>query len=179
MMLRPTGPACSADVVVTAVEHADDAAVDALRQLSAAPDPRFLVIVDGNWYADLHRALDTGVRAVLFRSDFTWAGFGEAIRAVGEGQGDLPAALQGRLMDQVRRTHRDVLAPRGLTASGLTTREVEVLRLVAEGHDLNYVAQQLRYSERTVKKVLYGMTKRFNLRNRAHAVSYAIRSGLI
>ncbi|WP_405746003.1 response regulator transcription factor [Streptomyces sp. NBC_01525] len=172
-------PACAANVVVSAVDDADQSALDMLRQLSDSPDARFLVIVNGCWYADLHRALDMGVRAVLFRSEFTWVKFTEAIRVVGEGQGDLPTVLQGRLMDQVQRTHREVLAPRGLTAAGLTTREIEVLRLVAEGCDLPYIAKKLSYSERTVKNVLYGLTKRLDLRNRTHAVTYAIRAGLI
>ncbi|GAB7028626.1 response regulator transcription factor [Streptomyces sp. NPDC021749] len=179
MVLSPTGTACTADVVVAAVGHADDSTMDLLRRLSPSPGSRFLVIVDGKWYTDLHNALDLGVRAVLFRSDFTWTKFSEAVRAVGDGQGDLPAALQGRLMDQVRHTHREVLAPRGLTASGLTSREIDVLRLVAEGYDLHFIAEKLRYSERTVRNVLYGLMKRLNLRNRTHAVSYAIRSGLI
>jgi DNA-binding NarL/FixJ family response regulator len=176
MLLSPTS---AADVVVTAVDDADDSAMDVLRQLSTSSDSRLLIIVNGRWYADLHCALDMGVRAILFRPEFTWVKLSEALRAVSEGQGDLPAALQGRLMDQVQRTHHEVLAPRGLTATGLTTREIDVLRLVAEGHDLNYISKKLCYSERTVKNILYSVTKRYDLRNRAHAVSYAIRAGLI
>ncbi|WP_256069858.1 MULTISPECIES: LuxR C-terminal-related transcriptional regulator [unclassified Streptomyces] len=41
------------------------------------------------------------------------------------------------------------------------------------------MAIKLSYSERTVKYILYGLMKRFSLRNRAHAVSYAIRAGII
>jgi DNA-binding NarL/FixJ family response regulator len=79
----------------------------------------------------------------------------------------------------MRRTKDEILVPNGLTAYGLTSREVDVLRLVSEGWDLEEVGHKLNYSERTVKNVLYALMKRLKLRNRAHAVSYAIRCGLI
>ncbi len=179
MTLVPPVKEQQADVVVTAVDNANEQALEALRALADSPDKRFLVIIDGEWSADLHTAINLGVRGVLFRKDFSWHRFHEAVRAISEGQGAFPAELQGRLLDQVERTVREVLNPRGLTASGLTTREVDILRLVAEGSDLEDIATRLQYSERTVKNVLYGLMKRLNLRNRAHAVSYAIRSGVI
>lgn len=72
-----------------------------------------------------------------------------------------------------------MLGPRGLTASGLETREVDVLRLIAEGLDTAEIADRMKYSERTVKNILYAMMTRLNLRNRSHAVAYAMRSGII
>lgn len=54
-----------------------------------------------------------------------------------------------------------------------------MLRLVAEGTELADIATKLSYSERTVKYILYGVMKRLHLKNRAHAVSYAIRAGII
>jgi DNA-binding NarL/FixJ family response regulator len=61
----------------------------------------------------------------------------------------------------------------------MTDREIDVLRLLAEGRELTEIAQKLAYSERTVKNILYGVMKRFQLRNRTQAVSYAHRAGLI
>jgi DNA-binding NarL/FixJ family response regulator len=72
-----------------------------------------------------------------------------------------------------------VLAPRGLTFSGLTERELSVLRLLADGHDTAEVGRQLFYSERTVKNIVHDVTSRLDLRNRTHAVAYALRQGLI
>ena len=54
-----------------------------------------------------------------------------------------------------------------------------MLRLVADGYDTAEIAQQLAYSERTVKNVLHDVTTRLQLRNRSHAVAYALREGLI
>jgi DNA-binding NarL/FixJ family response regulator len=54
-----------------------------------------------------------------------------------------------------------------------------VLRLVADGLDTTEIARRMAYSERTVKNVIHDVTTRLNLRNRSHAVAYAVREGLI
>jgi DNA-binding NarL/FixJ family response regulator len=56
---------------------------------------------------------------------------------------------------------------------------VEVLRLLADGLDTSEIAHKLAYSERTVKNVVHDVTTRLQLRNRSHAVAYALREGLI
>ncbi|WP_390624121.1 response regulator transcription factor [Fodinicola feengrottensis] len=66
-----------------------------------------------------------------------------------------------------------------MTFSGLAEREVQVLRLVADGFDTEEIAQKLSYSQRTVKNVLHDVTSRLHLRNRSHAVAYALKHGLI
>ena len=66
-----------------------------------------------------------------------------------------------------------------MTLAGLAEREIEVLRLVAEGLDTNEIAHRMCYSERTVKNVIHDVTTRLQLRNRSHAVAYAMRQGLI
>lgn len=72
-------------------------------------------------------------------------------------------------------THPPLAPCRG----SLRSREVAVLQLVAEGYDTAEIARTLSYSERTIKKVLHDMTKRLQLRNRSHAVAYAVRAGFI
>jgi len=101
------------------------------------------------------------------------------VLAVSAGQALLPPAVQGQLLDQVEQVHRNVLAPRGITASGLTVREVTVLRLMSEGLEVAEIALLMSYSERTIKKILSAVLSRFGLRNRTQAVSYAIRLGVI
>ena len=104
------------------------------------------------------------------------------MRVIGKaaaGAGEVPADLLGRLLEQVGRLQRQVLSPRGLTFAGLTPRETEVVRLVADGLDTSEIALRMSYSERTVKNVLHDLTTRLQLRNRTHAVAYAVREGLI
>ena len=54
-----------------------------------------------------------------------------------------------------------------------------MLRLLADGKDTAEVGQELFYSERTVKNIVHDITSRLELRNRTHAVAYAIKQGLI
>lgn len=82
--------------------------------------------------------------------------------------------------------HRDDMPGRGQTTlaasrdrAALSPRETAVLRLITEGKQCDEIATELSYSERTVRYILYGAMKRLRTRNRAHAVSYAIRAGPI
>jgi DNA-binding NarL/FixJ family response regulator len=61
----------------------------------------------------------------------------------------------------------------------LTEREQQVLALIAAGHQTREVAQQLCYSERTVKNVLHDVVTKLNARSRSQAVAFAVREGLI
>jgi DNA-binding NarL/FixJ family response regulator len=83
------------------------------------------------------------------------------------------------LLEHLGRLQRQVLLPQGLHFSGLREREIDVLRLVAEGFDTSEIAQKLSYSERTIKNILHDVTSRLGLRNRSQAVAYAARAGLI
>ena len=124
-------------------------------------------------------AVEAGVGGVIRRNEATPGNLAAAIRAVSTGEGRLPPDLLGRLLDQVGHLQRQVLAPRGLTFSGLTERELSVLRLLADVLDTAEVGKQLFYSERTVKNIVHDLTSRLELRNRTHAVAYALRQGLI
>jgi DNA-binding NarL/FixJ family response regulator len=72
-----------------------------------------------------------------------------------------------------------VLGPRGLDIAGFYAREVDVFRLLAEGLDTHEVAGRLNFSERTVRNIIHGALTRLKLRNRTHAVAYALRSGVM
>jgi DNA-binding NarL/FixJ family response regulator len=129
--------------------------------------------------AGLLLAVENGVAGLLRRSEATTRTLINTLHTVASGEGALPADLLGRFMDQVGRLQRRVLAPRGLTFSGLTEREIAVLSLLAEGHDTAEVGRRLFYSERTVKNIVHDVTSRFDLRNRTHAVAFAVREGYI
>ena len=61
----------------------------------------------------------------------------------------------------------------------LTPREHDVLRLLADGHTTAGIAEELCYSERTVKKVVHDLLAKLNCRTRAQAVALAVRQGVI
>ncbi|MEV5542388.1 response regulator transcription factor [Saccharopolyspora shandongensis] len=169
----------NADVVVVAMDIAEASTIESLRSLNPAAVKPVILVVENRWRADIAMAVRLGVRAVLWRHHFSAGAFAQAIRAASDGGGFLPISMQGALMDQLQRTYREVLAPLDMTPSGITHRDVDILRLVSEGFGLEEIAQKLHFSERTVKNILYKFMKRFDLNNRTHAVAHAIRAGLI
>ncbi|GAA0815827.1 response regulator transcription factor [Spirilliplanes yamanashiensis] len=124
-------------------------------------------------------SVEAGVAGMVRRCDATPDRLIAAIRSAAAGEAAVPPDLVNRLMDQVGRLQRQVLSPRGLSFTGLADREIEVLRLVADGLDTAEIATKLSYSQRTIKSVLHDVTTRLQLKNRSHAVAYALRQGLI
>jgi len=172
----------SADQAVVAViiaDQVDETTTRELRSMRKDGRPRLMLVATTVDDAALVAAAEAGVGGLLRRSDASADLLIRTIVRVASGEGEVPPDLLGRLLEQVGRLQRQVLAPRGLTFTGLTPRETQVLRLVADGHDTSEIALQLCYSERTVKNVLHDLTTRLQLRNRSHAVAYAVREGLI
>jgi len=128
---------------------------------------------------DLVAAVEVGVVGLVRRCEATPERLVQVIASAASGEGSVPPDLLGRLLDQVGQLQRNVLNPRGLAFTGLSKREIDVLRLVSEGFATAQIASKLSYSERTVKNVLHDITTRLQLRNRSHAVAYALRQGLI
>jgi DNA-binding NarL/FixJ family response regulator len=169
----------NAAVAVVVADQLDDETARVMRALSRGDQPCIVLIATAIDESTLVAAAEIGVGGLLRRSDATADALVRAIQRVAVGEGEVPPDLLGRLLEQVGRLQRQVLAPRGLAFSGLTPRETEVLRLVAEGHDTSEIASRMCYSERTVKNVLHDLTTRLQLKNRTHAVAYAMREGLI
>jgi DNA-binding NarL/FixJ family response regulator len=166
-------------VAVVVAEVLDDAAKDVLRDAQRM-DPSGVVLVlrliDDDTLVD---AAEAGVSGLLRRCDATPEALIRTIHKVASGDGVVPPDLLARLLGHVGRLQRQVLSPRGLRFTGLSDRELQVLRLVADGYDTAEIATELSYSQRTVKNVLHDVTSRLQLRNRSHAVAYAVREGLI
>ncbi|AKE91255.1 MULTISPECIES: response regulator transcription factor [Rhodococcus] len=169
----------SAEVAILAADVLDDAAMRTLHALQRGFSPRVILVLRVIDDSTLVAAAEGGISGLLRRSDATPDLLVRTVQRVIAGDGVVPPDLLGRLLGQVGALQRQVLTPRGLRFSGLSEREVQVLRLVADGHDTSEIAQKLCYSQRTVKNVLHDITTRLQLRNRSHAVAYAVREGLI
>jgi len=122
--------------------------------------------------ADVCLLLEVGVRAVLRHADLTADTLITTLRAVSAGATAAPADVLLRVLVHARHV--------GMTATGgLTDREREVLRWLAEGSDTLEIAHGMCFSERTVKNVVHDILMKLNCRTRAHAVAMATRSGVI
>lgn len=179
VVLLPPADRAEAQVLVVAVERLTADAITTLRRWATEIGVPVVLIPTEIDESDLLTAVECRVVAVLPRVAVTADRLVHAVQAAANGGGVMPPNLVGELLKQVERLLREVLTPNGLTASGLTPREIDVLRLMADGLDTNEIAGRLCYSERTVKNVIYGVTHRLKLRNRSHAVAYALRSGMI
>jgi DNA-binding NarL/FixJ family response regulator len=172
-------PVTDADVVVFVTDRMSTDMLFDLRQSAATLNAPTVLVTNELNESTLLTVIDCHVVAVLPRAAATGERLVAAVLAATAGNGIMSPDLLGKLLKSVRNLQREVLAPRGLNAAGLDPREIDVLRLLAEGWDTSEIAGKLSYSERTVKNVLYALTNRLNLRNRAQAVAYALRSGVI
>jgi DNA-binding NarL/FixJ family response regulator len=168
-----------AAVALVVVDRLDDEAVRLLHRLRHSATVRVGLMIGHLEHNVLRTTVECGVAAVVRRSEASEHRLVSVITSLARGEGVLPADLLGLLLDQVGQLQRTVLDPHGLTLSTLTAREADMLRLVADGMDTAEIAVKTSYSERTVKNVLHEVITRFKLRNRAHAVGYLMRHGLI
>jgi DNA-binding NarL/FixJ family response regulator len=166
-------------VALLVTDRLDDAMTQELCSLQRRGYTKIVLVASELDSSEVLGAIEHGVCAVARRSDTTPYVLVRLVQAAMAGEGALPPDLLGKLLNRVSRLQRQVLDPRGIHLAGVTARETEVLRLVASGLSTKEIAEQLCYSQRTVKSILHDVTNRFQLRNRSHAVAYAIREGLI
>lgn len=168
-----------ARVGVAVSDNVGEDTIRILRSLRSRGVPQLVLVATQIDDGGLVLAVEAGVAGVIRRREASADRLVLVITAAASGEGSVPPDLLGRLLSQVGQLQRGVLGPRGLTFAGLAEREIEVLRLVAEGFDTAEIAVKLAYSQRTIKNVLHDVTSRMHLRNRSHAVAYALRNGLI
>lgn len=168
-----------ADVAVVVCDEVDPETAQVMTALQRNGVPRVTAVVARLDDTALLAAVEAGVCGLLRRSEATPERISDMIVRAAQGDGTVPPDLLGRLLGHMSALQRDVLGPRGYGLNGLTDREIDVLRMLADGYDTSDIAAQLCYSERTVKNVIHDVTTRFNLKNRSHAVAYAMRAGLI
>ncbi|MEV7197007.1 response regulator transcription factor [Streptomyces sp. NPDC093510] len=173
-----SGDSGPATVALLVEDTLDEAALSRLRRAVRSEGTRAVLITGTLREHELLDVIECGVAAIVWRREATAHRLSQAVLTAAEGGGDLPADLLGQLIGQVRRLHRGGAEEPGYLTS-FAKREVDVVRLVAEGFDTAEIATKLSYSERTVKNVMYGLTTRLHLRNRAHVVAYALREGYI
>lgn len=120
-------------------------------------------------------AIQAGAVGFLRKDTLTPESLADAVRAARSGNGVVAPDLLGALLRSISPESLELKPP----ASRLNDREQQVLALIADGLPTREVAEQLCYSERTVKNVLHDIVTKLNARSRSQAVAYAVREGLI
>jgi DNA-binding NarL/FixJ family response regulator len=99
-----------------------------------------------------------------------------AVRTVARGEAVIDAAIAGRVMAELR---SDNVLPKPDHEDSLSERDIEILRLLAEGQSNQAIAEHLSISEKTVRNRLSLVFRRFHLKNRTEAALFAMRRGLV
>ncbi|MFD5256273.1 response regulator [Streptomyces bobili] len=152
--------------------------VEATRRIRAEhPGTQVVVLTTFGDDESLFPALRAGARGYLTKD----AGGDEIVRAVQDvlsGDAGLSPGVQRRLLEHLSAPEPEPKAPVG-PPDGLTAREIEVLVLIAGGLSNQEIARQLQVSTATVKTHINNMFTKTGLNDRAQAVLYAFRKGLV
>jgi DNA-binding NarL/FixJ family response regulator len=171
------GAMTGADVVL--LDHDLPGGHEFIRKVRETTSARVLVCSSRCDEHEVLAATQAGAVGYLCKDTLTPEALVAGVRAAASGAGVMAPEVLGSLLRGISRVSREVLEPRGLSLSRLTSREQEVLRLVAEGHPTREVARRLCYSERTIKNVIHDVVTKLNARTRSQAVAEAVRAGLI
>ena len=136
------------------------------------PTVHVLVLTTYDTDTDILRAVEAGATGYLLK-DTPRAELADSIRSAARGETVLSGRLAGKLLSRVRRD------PEPEKPAALSPREVEVLRLAAEGHTNAAIGRALRISTTTVKTHLMRAYEKLGVGDRTAAVSQALRRGLL
>ncbi|MDG4772976.1 response regulator transcription factor [Solwaraspora sp. WMMD792] len=157
------------DVVLMDLRMPQMSGVEAIAALAgAAPSVRVLVLTTFDSETDVLPAVEAGATGYLLK-DTPPEDLIRAVRAAHRGESVLAPSAAGRLMGRVRR-------PTGLA---LSSREREVLQLVADGAANREAARLLFISEASIKTHLQHIYDKLGVRDRAAAVAEGYRRGLL
>ena len=155
--------------------------IEATRQLTGGrPEdgPRILILTTFDLDDYVYDALRAGASGFLLK-DVTAERLFDAVRVVAGGEALLAPAVTRRLISEFARLRRGSTSASGASLAALTAREIEVLRLVAEGLSNQQIAARLVVTEETVKTHVSHVLHKLGLRDRTQAVIAAYESGLV
>jgi DNA-binding NarL/FixJ family response regulator len=166
------------DVVVMDLHMPGISGVEATRQIAmVAPLTRVLVLTISDQDADVMDAILAGACGYLLK-DSSIQDLMTGIRAAAAGESLVSPAIASKVLQSLRATgssHHEA----ELIRSELSDREIQVLKLIANGKDNAHIAAELHISPKTVKNHISNILMKLQIDNRIQAAVYAVRSGLV
>ncbi|MCP5095816.1 MAG: response regulator transcription factor [Chloroflexi bacterium] len=174
------------DAVAATIDHAPDVVlmdlimpgidgVEATRQVKKA-SPRTQIIILTSYHQDEHifPAIRAGALSYLLK-DVEPAELADAVRKAAKGEAVLHPQVAARVVQEIHGSREADLNP----FTELSGREMEVLRLIADGQSNSDIAATLVISEKTVKSHVSNILSKLHLADRTQAAVYAWREGIM
>ncbi len=166
------------DVVVMDLNMPGISGVEATRQISMiAPLTRVLVLTISDQDADVMDAILAGACGYLLK-DSSITELISGIRAASVGESLVSPAIASKVLQRVRASSASPHEAE-LIQSELSDREIQVLKLIANGKDNGMIALELHISPKTVKNHISNILMKLQIDNRIQAAVYAVRSGIV
>jgi DNA-binding NarL/FixJ family response regulator len=154
------------DVTLMDLQLPDLNGIEAINQiLSEFPDARIIVLTTYTGDVQVVRALRAGARAYILKGH-VHRELLDAIHTVHAGRKRIPPDIATELAEH-------------MTEDDLSTREIEVLRLIAAGNSNKAIGYQLLIGEATVKSHVTNILSKLSANDRAHAVTIGLKRGII
>jgi len=165
------------DVVLMDVRMPRMSGIEATSAIAeAVPTAKILMLTVSDEEEDLYEAVKAGATGYLLK-EISIEEVANAIRAVVTGQSLISPSMASKLLSEfnnlAKQAQQKVLVPK------LTDRELQVLKLVAQGMSNREVAEELFISENTVKNHVRNILEKLHLHSRMEAVVYAVREKLL
>jgi two-component system, NarL family, response regulator LiaR len=173
-IVRETAP----DVVVMDLNMPGMHGVEATRHMSRdAPLTRVIVLTISDQEQDVMDAILAGACGYLLK-DASIQDLIQGIESAAVGEALISPHIAGKVLQHVRATTASPDAAATIRAE-LSDREIEVLKLIANGKDNAVIAGELHISPKTVKNHISNILMKLQMDNRIQAAVYAVRSGIV
>ena len=167
------------DVVLMDVRMPKRSGIEATERIKdLLPHVKILMLTISDEEADLYDAIKAGASGYLLK-EISIDEVADAIRSVWAGQSRISPSMASKLLTEFAAISKRAEERQQLPAPRLTEREMEVLKLVAQGMNNREIAKDLFISENTVKNHIRNILEKFHLHSRMEAVVYAVREKLL
>jgi len=167
------------DVVLMDVRMPGQSGIKATEQIKdLLPHAKILMLTISDEEADLYDAIKAGASGYLLK-EISIDEVADAVRSVSSGQSRISPSMASKLLTEFAAMSKRADERHQLPAVRLTEREMEVLKLVAQGMNNRDIAKELFIAENTVKNHIRNILEKLHLHSRMEAVVYAVREKLL